>query len=189
MEETLFEAGLDSRRGELIRDDSDPQQSTDLVSQADLGRGKRKRKPSRPTVSLLEQQSMKQRRVIGCMVRKFQSANNGMIFVAAFGSRLINVVGDAERCAYIPFFPNVHHMMSCNKLGKCRAAMSPASNISAALENRRHSRRFLERRSYVIRVVRSTGGLPSFDYVIGAPDLGVSLAPRAALDFSLRARS
>jgi len=45
MEETLFEAGLDSH-GELIRDDSNPQQSTDLVSQADLGRGQRKRKPT-----------------------------------------------------------------------------------------------------------------------------------------------
>ena len=64
MGETLFEAGLDSRRGELIRDDSDPQQSTDLVSRADLGRGQRKRKPTTRLAAMDngEEHSTKRRR-------------------------------------------------------------------------------------------------------------------------------
>lgn len=44
LEETLFEAPLDLRGGELIQDDSNPEPSTNLASQADLGRGQRKRK-------------------------------------------------------------------------------------------------------------------------------------------------
>jgi hypothetical protein len=48
LEETLSEAPLNLRREEdgLIQEDSDPKPSTDLASQADLGRGQRKRKPT-----------------------------------------------------------------------------------------------------------------------------------------------